>query len=70
MNIENLKKAINGLNETQKTQLFEQITFSELNSRIIENNIRNKQEFSQQFFQELQREFESDVKNGKFNLAI
>lgn len=66
MKVEALKKAINALNEVQKTQLFEQIAISELNSRAIENNVQDRTQFAQQFTQELTQE----VKNSQFNLAI
>lgn len=66
MKVEALKKAINALNEAQKTQLFEQIAISELNSRAIENNVQDIEKFTQQFTQELTQE----VKNSQFNLAI
>lgn len=62
MKVEALKKAINALNEAQKTQLFEQIAISELNSRAIENNVQDRAQFAQEFTQE--------VKNSQFNLAI
>lgn len=70
MSITTLEKAINRLSETQKTQFFEQITFSELSYRMLEKNVQNKEQFSQQFFQALNEEVREQCQKDKNLLAI
>lgn len=70
MNITELAKTINALSEAQKTELFEQITFSELSHRMLEKNVQDKTQFTQQFMQELKQEAEADFKESQNHLAI
>lgn len=71
MSLDELAKAIKALSDAEKSELFKQITFSELESRMAEKQVVDKAQFSQQFTKELTEELQKRYENGEFSpLAI